>query len=488
MKLNSKYMNIYILYTYTEYNIQMPAAPPFSQLSKRITESLTKDEKKNGGIFFTPPSCIQRIMALLRGVSLSIHTHTPRPFTSILEPSCGSGEFISALMREYPDANITGVEFHPVIYEGVSQHFAAIGGGGGNVSIQHGDFLKYRPAASATAPPHDLIIGNPPYFVMKKEEVAAEYYPFFDGRPNIFILFIIKSAQILSAGGVLCFVLPSSFMNSQYYDKARKYIVRHFTILHIERCGDGDGDGDGDGGGGYLDTQQDTIILILRKSGVDSDSLACCASGAGVLEKSGGVSVSLACCASGAGVFEKSGATIFTDNLPRLTSLYAGSKSLHDLGFKVSVGTVVWNQCKNILTNDATKTRLVYSANIENGKFVHKTYKNVDKKAFIDKPGIRTPMIVLNRGYGVGEYQFDYCLLTPASVSSSSSAGYLIENHLICITHNSATASDAPSLAAFHRVIRSFNDPRTQEFISCYFGNNAVNTTELNHMLPIYVS
>ena len=440
--------------------------PPFSPLSKRITESLSKDEKKNGGIFFTPPSCIQRIMSLLRGVSLSTH-----PFETILEPSCGSGEFISALMRQYPSAWITGVEFHPVIYEEVSTHFNSLVGGG-RISIQHGDFLKYRPVS-----PPDLIIGNPPYFVMKKEEVAAEYYPFFDGRPTIFILFIIKSAQLLSAGGILCFVLPSSFMNSQYYDKARKYIVRHFEILHMVKCGDGDGDG-----GGYLDTQQDTIILILRKLGVESDSLAC-ASGAGVLEKSG---VDSLACASGAGVLEKSGASIFTDNLPRLTSLYTGSQSLHELGFKVSVGTVVWNQCKSILTNDATKTRLVYSPNIENGRFVHKTYKNPEKKAFIDKPGIRTPMIVLNRGYGVGEYKFDYCLLTP-SVVSASSAGYLIENHLICITHISNTVTtDAHSLAAFHRVIRSFKDPRTQEFISCYFGNNAVNTTELNHMLPIY--
>ena len=28
--------------------------------------------------------------------------------------------------------------------------------------------------------------------------------------------------------------------------------------------------------------------------------------------------------------------------------------------------------------------------------------------------------------------------------------------------------------------------PRTQEFISCYCGNSAINSTELSHMLPIY--
>ena len=40
---------------------------------------------------------------------------------------------------------------------------------------------------------YDLVIGNPPYFVMKKKEVDDSYYDYFDGRPNIFILFIIKS-------------------------------------------------------------------------------------------------------------------------------------------------------------------------------------------------------------------------------------------------------------------------------------------------------
>jgi len=423
-----------------------PPAAPFSELSLQLTATLTAEEKKNGGIFFTPPSCIQRIMTLLRGVSVTIRT--------ILEPSCGSGEFITAVSRAYPGANITGIEFHPVIYKAVSQKFAGTG-----VRVQHGDFMTYDAIAAFAITSPDLIIGNPPYFVMKKEDVAAEYYPYFDGRPNIFVLFIMKSAKILRAGGVLCFVLPSSFMNSQYYDKTRKYIVRHFAILHMSRCGD-----DGNMSDAYLDTAQGTMILILQKLGT-------------------GVIVAENTTTGGGGVFEKSGATIFTDNLPRLTSLYVGARSLHDLGFKVNIGTVVWNQCKNILTDDPTKTRLVYSSNIVNGKFVDKTYKNPQKKAFIDRPGIRTPMIVLNRGYGVGEYKFAYCLLMPADAASSSSAGYLIENHLICITHtDTATASTA----AFHRVIRSFQDPRTQEFISCYCGNSAINSTELSHMLPIY--
>lgn len=457
---------------------QVPdGSPEFSALSIKLTSLLTKTEKKNGGIYFTPPSCIQRIMELLRSCG-----DRPVPFMNILEPSCGSGEFISALITEYPQANITGIEFHPNIYNEVSQYFAKRRGDEGGslgeesrrrVQIEHGDFLKYcQHTKAADDETYDLIIGNPPYFVMKKEEVPAEYHPFFEGRPNIFVLFIIKSAKLLRSGGVIAFVLPSSFMNSLYYDKARKYIVRHFAILHIVRWRGGPVGADA-----YLETQQDTIILIIRKHAdtdpdTDTDTKT-----------------------ESMWVLEKSGATIFTDNLPRLSSLYAGSHSLHELGFKVNVGSVVWNQCKNILTNDTTKTRLIYSSNIQNRQFVDKIYKNEEKKAFICKPGIQTPMIVINRGYGVGEYQFDYCLITPEVVGGGG--GYLIENHLICITCANTSTDDgtdidiplsvAETAAKFDNVIRSLNDPRTQEFISCYFGNNAVNTTELNHMLPIYL-
>ena len=40
-----------------------------------------------------------------------------------------------------------------------------------------------------------------------------------------------------------------------------------------------------------------------------------------------------------------------------------------------------------------------------------KTYKNDDKKNFIDKDGLSEPILVLNRGYGKGSYDLNYCLI-----------------------------------------------------------------------------
>ena len=112
-------------------------------------------------------------------------------------------------------------------------------------------------------PKYDLVIGNPPYFVMKKDAVAPCYLEYFDGRPNIFILFIIRSLSLLAPNGILCFVLPKNFLNCIYYDNTRKYISNKFTIVDIF-----------DTGGAYLETQQDTVVLVVRNSQPEDPKLS----------------------------------------------------------------------------------------------------------------------------------------------------------------------------------------------------------------------
>ena len=173
--------------------------------------------------------------------------------------------------------------------------------------------------------------------------------------------------------------------------------------------------------------------------------------------------------------------SIFADepNIARFKELYTGSSTLSQLGFKVSVGTVVWNQCKDILTDDATQTRLIYSSDINNNILTMKQYANAEKKNYIKKTGVTRPLIVINRGYGVGEYKFNYCLI-------DTDKDYLIENHLICIEYISLDISKEQLIDKYNKIIRSLKDKRTQEFIDVYFGNNAINTTEMNCVLPIY--
>ena len=417
----------------------------YSSVSKELTATLSKTDKKDNGIYFTPPSCVHHNIELLL-------PHLPKKAATnakfrILEPSFGSGEYITALRARFPVSNIIGVEKNKTIFDAVVQKYFSTTTPTPGITLLNADFLAYESGV-----PYNLIIGNPPYFVMKKEEVDAAYQQYYDGRPNIFILFIIKCLGMLADGGIMSFVLPKSFLNCLYYDKTRKHINDKFEILDIVECSDDK----------YIETAQETVIIIIRK-GAGAKAVATIADVPFVMR----------------GAY-----TIFNtkENITIFKRLYENSKTLADLRFKVSVGKVVWNQCKDILTDDESKTLLIYSSNITNNRLEIKTYKNSEKKNYIDKPGVRTPMIVLNRGYGTGEYKFSYCLIEGGG---DGNRDYLVENHLICIECvDKIDSSDA--IARYRKVMKSFTDERTTEFIRVYFGNSAINTTELGNILPIY--
>jgi len=396
----------------------------YSKLSYELTKKISKDEKKKNGIYFTPPETINKTINLLEPYMKNIK--------EVLEPSCGSCEYILSLNEKYKNIKITGIELNNTIYESIKTIE------NNNIKIYNENFLEYNEDIK-----YDLIIGNPPYFVMKKTDVDNKYYKYFEGRPNIFILFIIKSLRILNDNGILSFVLPKSFLNCLYYDKMRKYINDNYQILHIIEFNDP-----------YIETSQETITLIIKKTDKDIKNIEY--------------------------IIIIEGFTIFgtPENIVKLRLLYNNSTTLNNLGFTINVGNILWNQCKKELSNDNNKTLLIYSSDIKNKRLEIQSYTNDDKKNYIDRKGDTDPILVINRGYGVGKYSFDYCLI-------NEDCEYLIENHLICIKYkNKIDKEDLIKL--YKKIITSFENKNTMEFIHLYFGNNAINTTELYNIFPIY--
>lgn len=405
----------------------MNNAEQFSDLSKDLTSSIDKLEKKQHGIFFTPPTAVQMC---IRSVFPYL-AENPNPNPTILEPSCGSCEFVTSLRKTFVDSYITGVEYNDAIYDGIKH----LGDSDPRTSIVHADFLTHT--FSTSDPKYDIVIGNPPYFVMKKDAVSPCYLEYFDGRPNIFILFIIRSLSLLAPNGILCFVLPKNFLNCIYYDKTRKYISNKFTIVDIF-----------DTGGAYLETQQDTVVLVVRNSQPEDPELS-----------------KYIICIDRYTIFGT------PTSIRELTELMRETTTIDKLGFTASVGKTVWNQHKADLTDDPAETRLIYSSDIKDGVVGMEVYKNPAKKNYIRRLGGVGKVLLVNRGYGVGTYKFDFCLYDGAE-------SYLVENHIMCI--------NGPDDGTFEKIVRSFKDPRTKKFIDVYFNNNAINTAELAHILPIY--
>ena len=401
----------------------------FSKLSHDLTQTLHKNDKKSQGIYFTPPESIQMILRLLKK-----HKNT-KQIKTILEPSYGSGEFITAIqnMMNKRNYSITGVEYNQTIYEKTKELSSK------KISLCCDDFMNFSSERN-----YDLIVGNPPYFVMKKKEVPEDYYSYFEGRPNIFILFIIKCCKLLCEEGILCFVLPKSFINCSYYNKTRSYICENFQILEIEK-----------GEGKYLETQQETIIFMIQKinkENINNEDY----------------------------VIEKGTHIIFgmKDDIENMKSIMKDSKTLDEMGFQINVGKVVWNQCKPKLSTDSSKTRLVYSGDLQEGDLQVSTFKNENKKNYINQKGLTTPCLAMNRGYGVGNYKMTYSII-------DGSFPYLLENHVLSITPKQ-NKSKLEELKLYKKIIDSLQNENTKKFIKLYAGNNALNTTEMAHWIPIF--
>ena len=214
----------------------------FSHLSEKLTKELSSKVKKDEGIFFTPQNIVKKtVNDVLKYVKL----HELKD-DDILEPSCGSGEFIDYLEKKVKNKTIDCVEFNKTIFDEVSVKKYAKN----LVKFYNQNFIKYYPSKT-----YDLIFGNPPYFVIKKKDILDIDKEYITGRPNIFGLFIIHSLRRLNKDGILAFVLPNSFMNCSYYEKIRCLIWNKYHLVKIINF---------DNINKFKDTQQSTSTFIIQ--------------------------------------------------------------------------------------------------------------------------------------------------------------------------------------------------------------------------------
>ena len=386
----------------------------YSKLSIDLTRKLSRQEKKEYGIFFTPKAVVNYIIDYIIDYN----------FKSILEPSCGSGEFLDSL-KDRINGKIDAIEYNKEIFSSVTDKNKDT-----DIVFYNQDYLEVDKNN------YDLIIGNPPYFTVNKNKVNKKYLAFFTGRPNIYILFIIHSLSKLNDNGILAFVLPTNFLNCMYYNKLREYIDINYTILSIKDFQDVK----------YLETSQNTCAFIIKKKKSNNKLFS----------------------------YKISNYTIFDFETLRINKLLIGSVSLRSLSFSCSIGKIVWNQHKKKLSDNNKDTLLLYNRNIVDNKLdIAASAINTDKKQYIKSSDIGSilfhPFIIVNRGYGT-KYIFSYCYV--------SNVECVVENHLLVITG---------PIHLYNSILKSFNDNRTLEFINLYFKNGGINCVEMLDIFPIYM-
>lgn len=205
------------------------------------TRALTKAEQKLLGQYMTPPA-IARFMAQ-RAVQ-DLHAPTLR----VLEPAAGSGVLAAAAIEAVLKKSEPPQRIELLLYEiderliptleqlcTSLQAKCAAHGVVLDHQVRREDFLL-----SATAleqrPLADLIISNPPYFKLPKQDprVAAHAYAVW-GQPNIYGLFMAACANLLREGGRYCFITPRSWMSGPYFSAMRRHLLAQIRLdaLHV---------------------------------------------------------------------------------------------------------------------------------------------------------------------------------------------------------------------------------------------------------------
>jgi len=408
----------------------------YSELTLKITKQLSKAEKKEYGIFITPRSIIKQLYQSIMSID---PTKIPY-FKNVLEPSCGTCEMLNYFSENLNNVDFDCIEYNETIFDAIKS--MPCNNVTNSVCFYKMNFMEYTSHKL-----YDLIIGNPPYFVCKKDQVPSELTEFISGRPNIFGLFILKSITLLKPNGVLAFIIPRSFLNSVYYSKIRDFIKKTCKIITIQ-----DYYNDND----FIDTDQMTIGLVIQRLDNDCGSPEDCP-----------YSLKL------------NNSFIFSDNSVQLKELFEGSTTIEKMGLKVRTGQIVWNEHKDLLSDNEDHSLLVYNTNIsKNNTLEVKKFKNDQKGQYIDRDGRIDPVLVVNRGNGNSKYKLNYAIITLGP--------YLVENHLNEI-YSPIIINKQELLDLYTKIMASFQNPKTQQFIDLFLGNNGLSKTELETIFPIYL-
>lgn len=112
------------------------------------------------------------------------------PGLTVLEPECGTGNLIAAVLGECEEVSITAIERHHSLYEAVTKRFDSKA-----IAFQCECFLSF---AGVTDLRFDRVIMNPPFRQTKKHVSAA--------------------LKLLKPGGALIALVPITYQHEDAYE------------------------------------------------------------------------------------------------------------------------------------------------------------------------------------------------------------------------------------------------------------------------------
>lgn len=188
-------------------------------------------DRKAGGAYYTPTAVVEKLCGRLFSSGVR---------GTVLDPCCGTGNFLLQLPDDTDVSNIYGNDT-----DSFGVRLTRL-----NIALRYGkcdmDFLRSHITeedylSGSFGGSWDYIIGNPPwgfdFSAEQKDQLRRRYTTAAGSAVESFDVFIEKSAECLGKGGKLSFVLPEALLNVRSHSAVRSVIMKEFRMEYLEYLG-----------------------------------------------------------------------------------------------------------------------------------------------------------------------------------------------------------------------------------------------------------
>lgn len=161
---------------------------------------------------------------------------------NLLEPSCGDGVFIDALVNLRPRYKLSfhGIEIESS--EARKSRSRAKTSKRIDLTVSNTDFLNWSLRHFPSGPHFDAALGNPPFIryqylepeaQAQSEQIMAHFNLPFTKHTNAWVPFVVASLALLKPGGRFAMVVPSEILHVLHARSAREFLARQCSRILI---------------------------------------------------------------------------------------------------------------------------------------------------------------------------------------------------------------------------------------------------------------